>query len=404
MTHWRELFGFKPRLEDFAKTLIARARSNDGSPWVFDREGPTLKHPKGATLHLTNVFLEYCQADRALRPQLLRKCEGMMGQCLLEIPKLWGLAATNIFPVVRSVYDDVMLEIAARNDESKVLRRARWPFVGDLHLRLVYDHGDSLAQVSEEFLDTWGQAPDAVLARALDNLRALERPQWRKLDEYVFQLDSNVSYEESFLLVDAVVDALPFASSAVLMPANRGVLLTCNGSDVRALERLFERAEASLGENPWPLSATLLQRQAGRWVEFELPESARELYGAIQRVSLAITYNDQRDALQEHVGEAFYVGDYSLIRKSGPKDLKSWSSWTEGVPTYLPKTDFVVLGKTTGGDNHDLTMVSWPQLLETAGHRLQPTKEFPARFLVEGFVSDEEWTKLKRTGESVGGS
>lgn len=401
MINWRELLGLKPTVASFAQALIDRARARGDDKWQFDPEQSVLRHADAGTINLTNIFLEYSGAPRAARKDLLRKYEAMMQQGLTETPKLWELAAKHIYPAIRCVHDTMTLEIATRGDQARMPRTVSWPLGGDLMVRLVFDRGESLAHVQEDLAETWGQNLESLKTRALRNLAALPRPRWQALDDGVHQVVSEVSYEESFLLVNAVIDALPFAASAVLMPTNRGVLLACDGTDRRALQSMLAYAERSLRENPWPMAATMLHREAGEWREFVPTGELADIHAAVARLSIAITYNDQQVALQKHLGDGIFVGAYSLIKRGeGLETLRSWSSWTKDVPTLLPQTDLVVLGRPRTDGKHDMLMVSWAALVKSCGARMKQTAERPARFMVEEFPSDEEWQALALEGEA----
>lgn len=401
MFNWRELLGLKPTVASVAQSLIDRARAGGDDKWQFDVERSALRHPDGGTINLTNIFLEYSSAPKAARSDLLRKYQSMMQQMQDETPKLWELAAKHIYPSIRCVHDTMTLEIATRDGEGKMPRTVSWPLAGDLMVRLMFDRGESLAHVQEDLAETWGQNLESLKTRALRNLAALPRPQWQALGDGVYQAVSDVSYEESFLLVDAVIDALPFASSAVLMPTNRGVLLSCDGTDQNALRSMLGRAEQFLRENPWPMAATMMRREAGEWREFVPTGELADIHASLTRLSIAITYNDQQVALQKHLGDDVFVGTYSLIRRGdGPESLRSWSSWTKDIPTLLPETDLVILGRPRSDGKHDMLMVTWSALMQSCSGRMKPTAERPARFMVEGFPSDDEWQVLAREGEA----
>lgn len=400
MFNWRELLGLKPTVASLARSLIDRARARGDHKWRFDPEHLAIRHADDGAIHLTNMFLEYSNASPALRRDLLLKYDAMMQQIRAETPKLWQLAAKHIYPTIRSVHGTMSLEIATRKGDGKMPRTVSWPFAGDLIVQLAFDRGQSLAHVQEDLADTWGQTLEALKTRALANLAALPRPQWQALGDGVFQVVSDVSYEESLLLVNAVIDSLPFASSAVLMPTNRGVLLSCDGADPNALRTMLAHAERCLRENPWPMGATMLHREAGEWREFIPTGETARIHGSLTRLSSAITYNDQQVALQKHLGDQIFVGPYSLLRRGdGPDSLCSWSSWTKDVPTLLPQTDLVVLGRPRTDGKHDMLMVTWSALMKSCSARIKQTAERPARFMVEGFPSDEEWQVLAREGE-----
>jgi hypothetical protein len=402
MFNWRELLGLKPTVASFAQALIARARARGDYKWQFDAERSALRHAEDGTVNLANIFLEYSNAPRAVRKDLLSKYESMMQQAHVETPKLWELAAKSIYPSIRCIHDTVTLEISTRKvDGKKMPRTVSWPLAGDLMVRLMFDRGESLTHVQEDLAETWGQSLEALKARALANLAGLPRPQWQALGEGVYQVVSDVSYEESFLLVNPVIEALPFASSAVLMATNRGILLSCDGTDQNALRSMLGHAEKFLREHPWPMAATMLHRQEGEWREFVPTGELAEIHGSLTRLSNAITYNDQQVALQKHVGDDVFVGTYSLIRRGeGPDSLRSWSSWTKDVPTLLPETDLVILGRPRSDGKHDMLMVTWSALLQACGSRIKQTDECPARFMVREFPSEEEWQLLARDGEA----
>jgi hypothetical protein len=401
MFNWRELLGLKPTVASFAQALIDRARARGDRKWTFDAEHSAIRHADDGTINLINIFLEYSNAPRAVRKDLLSKYEAMMQQAQVETPKLWELAAKNIYPTIRCIHDTMTLEIAMRKGDASVPRTVSWPLAGDLMVRLMFDRGESLTHVQQDLAETWGQSLESLQKRALANLASLPRPQWQALGEGVHQVVSDVSYEESFLLVNAVVDALPFANTAVLMPTNRGVLLSCDGNDQNALRSMLGHAEKFLREHPWPMAATMLHRQAGEWREFVPTGELAEIHGSLARLSSAITYNDQQVALQKHLGDDIFVGTYSLIRRGeGPESLRSWSSWTKDVPTLLPQTDLVILGRPRGDGKHDMLMVTWAALMQSCGKRMKETTERPARFMVEEFPSEEEWQVLAREGEA----
>jgi len=400
MFNWRELLGLKPTLASLARALIDRARARGDDKWTFDPEHSALRGGDNVTINLTNMFLEYSNAPFMLRRDLLSKYDAMMQQTYIETPKLWELAAKNIYPSVRCIHDTMTLEIATRKGAGKLPRTVNWPLAGDLMVRLMFDRGESLTHVHEDLADTWGQSLESLQTRALANLAALPRPQWRELGEGVYQVVSDVSYEESFLLLKPVLDALPFAQSAVLMPTNRGVLLSCDGNDPNALRAMLGHAERFLREHPWPMAATMLHRQAGEWREFVSTGELAQIHGSLVRLNDAITYNDQQVALQKHLGDHVFVGTYSLIRRGdGPDSLRSWSSWSKDIPTLLPQTDLVILGRPRGDGKHDMLMVTWPALLQSCGGLLKQTDERPARFMVADFPSDEEWQTMARDGE-----
>jgi hypothetical protein len=360
---WRDLLGLRPRIEDFAGLLIRRA-SNDrsGATWTYDHSEKSLRSSGGAQINLVNIHLEYANASRARRGELLDKYLSMLTSSDREPPKLWSLAAEGIILAVRSKYDFMVPSIAGRAKPTSLNKGVTWPFVGDLCLRLLYDFGPSMAHVGEELLATWGQDEGAVRNQALKNLNSLQRPVWSPLEGGVYKLVSEVAYEESFLLIDGVVNQLSFAQSAVFMPLSRGVLLAADGRSEESLSAMLQTAFSALQNNPWPMSGTMLTRDNGHWSEFKTKGLTAQRARAVAALNLASIYKDQQEVLEKHfekIGEDIFVATFNLRQRGDDiAGIYSWSVWTEGVLTLLPRTDVVIFGRGAEAARESL-IVKW---------------------------------------------
>jgi hypothetical protein len=227
---------------------------------------------------------------------------------------------------------------------------------------------------------------------------------WNPLGNGVYKLVSEAAYEESLLLIDAVVDQLPFAPSAVLMPVNRGVLLAADGRSDEELSAMLQIAFSSLQSSPWPMSGAMLARDKGHWAEFKTEGIVAQRARAVAALSLTSIYQNQQTALEkyfEKTGEDIFVAAFSLRQRGDDiAGIFSWCVWTEGVLSLLPKTDAVVFGKGEEGNRESL-IVQWEQVMQVCGYYLQPTDEEPPRFRVSAFPTVEEWQQLKTVGESL---
>jgi hypothetical protein len=213
----------------------------------------------------------------------------------------------------------------------------------------------------------------------------------------VYAIESDVAYEETFLLLDAVVDALPFAATAVVMPVNRGVLLAADGRSVESVLEMMEEAFSALQNNPWPISGTALTRSDGQWIKLNADEALGPMAHAVESLGLASTYSAQQTALQEHYeksGKDVFVATFDL-RKRGDSlaTLYSYCTWTDGVSSLLPKSDVIAFVR---GDleQPEVLFVDWDAMHPICGHLLKSTSEDPPRFAVDAFPTNEQWTLL----------
>lgn len=401
---WRDWLGLMPNRDDFARRLMQVAQSRGSVGWTYDRPEAQLRRGEnGPRVNLVNLFGEYSHAKPAQRPVLFEKYLTLLLEQGREIPKLWELASKSLYPAVRSRYAALSIEIETRKTAKPFPPVVRWPLTDDLAIVLLYDFGPHMSQVSHEKADVWGQPPEALRERALQNLRALSRPHWEDLNDGAFQIRSEVAYEETFLLVDEVINTLPVAGAPVIGIPNRGVLLAADSNDAQAVRALIARARHSLRHAPWPLSGTLLIRPADGWKRFEAPPDLASPTQALERLSLALTYQEQQSALQkfaERIGDDIYVATFSLlVPKEEPDALISWCSWAQGVVSLLPRTDQIGFTRAPQTPQSETLMRPWAAVERVCGSRMRRTAEDPPRYRVDGFPSDEEWRQLKVAAE-----
>jgi hypothetical protein len=400
----RELLGFKPRMKDLAAQMLTQFARGGTGGWYFDAEQGMLRNGEQGTINLANIYLEYAQTARSKRGVLLQKYAAMGRIAALETPKLWAVAAKSIYPVLRSSFDLTVLAIEARAQSSEMINVVSWPWLGDLHIRLVYDFGMQLAMVNRETLNTWGQTDEAVRIRAMQNLSALDSPSWEALRGGAYRLHSEVSYEESLLLLDKVIDLLPFNSFAVCIAANRGILLAADSRSEPAMIALIAEATRCLQEKPWPMSATLCTRIDGQWQEYHATGAAAKPAGDLVRFNLSISYDGQSAALErlyEKTGVDIHVANFAMMRVASEDNaVRSWCSWSEGVYATLPKTDIVVLGRDDTHGPRDAILVDWTHVETWCAQHLRETEEDPPRFIVDSFPDEAQFAALKAVGRS----
>jgi len=402
---WREWLGMKPRIEGFASMLLETFEHAGKSGWTFDRKECVLRHEEGSMINLANIYLEYAKASRSQRRALLEKYAVLSQVSQRPIPALWELAAKSIYLVVRLRFDRTVTEIQTRGEtDAPWPPILQWPWLGDLEIRVAYDWGQHLSQVQASLAETWGQPHEAIRARALQNLSALPKPTWRELGSGVYRLETETSYQESLLLVDKVVNLLPFSNSVVCIPSNRGVLLAADRNAQQSLIAMFDEAIQNQQSKPWPLAGTAVERVSGIWHLF-LPQEGElaARAGDLQRIGEAITYNDQKamlEALYEKTKTDIFVATYGVVRRERDRNaIRSWCSWAEGVHSSLPKTDLIVFGREGPEGKCAPIYVPWERAVSLLGRYMTDAGESPPRYFVNRSFSDAEWVAL--TGEGV---
>ena len=395
-----DFLGGKTTEEKFARDLIAFARRAGSSGWEFVPADRSLRNPAGASISVVNIFLEYSQADRSQRPELIAKYADMMINSEREVPKLWTLAQKAIYPVLRWRDDGSTIEIDRRGTpKTSPHERIALPFHGETIIRIVYDFGPSWIQVTTGMADTWGVPLEEIHARALQNLRALERPRWAQRSPGLWQIESAVAYEESMLLRADVLDALDVRGDMLLLPSNRGVLLAAGSDDAAAIEALLDAAREHQLKSPWPLSTQVLRRCPGGFEAAALENRAATKQSTLKKIELASIYLDQKEALEkwlERTGRDIFVATYVLTEKEDDADTAtSYCTWTQGAHSWLPRTDMIALNRDVGREKFDTIFVPWSAASEICGARMRPLDEHPPRIEVADFPDAEEWRRLK---------
>lgn len=393
---WRTAIGLKPTPTDLALDLIKAAERHGLSGWQHDSANDAIRNGDHV-INLANIHLEYAAAPRVERRNLLQKYFAMLQTP--PVSKLWSLAQTKIYPLLRSRYDRVTIDIDNRRKKDPVPPRAARRFIGSIDQILGYDLGQTVSQVQIETLAEWGISLETAIDRALTNLHALPPPRWQPRAAAVWQLESPEGYTESLLQISRIFDQLPARGTPLVMIPNRGVLLATGSDEPEGVTALLAEARRSLQELPWPLCGELL-RIASTGIQTVVPSgSDANALTSIERLDLESVYAAQKTALENHceaIEDAVFVATYGLLGKKGdPSQLQSWCSWTQGVPTLLPTTDLIAFVWDLSGVRKT-ALVSWTTAAAIVGHYFKSTNEDPPRTRVDEFPNPVELADLQK--------
>jgi hypothetical protein len=98
-----------------------------------------------------------------------------------------------------------------------------------------------------------------------------------------------------------------------------------------------------------------------------------------------IWYALQQPHLQQWVGEDVHVAEAIATEADGGISMSA--TLVEGVPTLLPQVDVVVLvpkHAAARGSSDGSLLVEWDELVHRMGARMEPTTDFPPRWMVHG--------------------
>lgn len=394
------IFDFKPKLKIYADELTKALAQEGYTDWRFDPEQQTLFHGDGSIMNLVNLHTQYAAARRADRPALVDHAVAVCLSLHMQPPKDWSKAAEGLRLVVRSRYDMASMEVDADNPRTDVRSTVSWPLGGDLIMRLVYDFGRHVSHVATEHMETWGEPESVVKTRAMDNLAALPVRQWKELAADVFQIDPDIEFAESRMLLASVIARLPFKDRVAVIAPNRSILLAADSGSDDAMTTMLNEAIRCLQYKPWPMSGNVFIRQGDQWQMLERDGEIGKLLHVLDTLNMAGIYRDQKAAIESHnesIGRDVYVATFSVIERDG--SLSSWSAWTEDCVTLLPVTDVVVLGRHNGqAEPSEHLSVAWEDLRRVMGAKMHPNGFNPPCYFVDFFPDDAQWEELRKRG------
>lgn len=327
------------------------------------------------------AFTRPPDSERPLAERLLNLRPAVRDRSALEIAKLWQQAQ---FP------------------DGKPVATASRPLAADWVVCLAEDTPDSLALVNEPTLAEFGEPWEALLARAVDNLR-LTSGDWQPIRERgVVISNMDDAYDTSRILLPELWRGAGLGGRVVAMAPDRSLLMMARADDSTALEAMASIALARTRDESRHVSGIAITRDldddASSWTPFEAPDSVAPLFARVARWQRAGAYVDQTEALTkilEQRGEDIFVAKQLLMaeKDAPPGEFESIASWADGVVAWLPECDDVVFSfadKTT-------YRASWAQVRAAVPALMEATEYFPPRWRVTRAPTPEQLLAMGAT-------
>jgi hypothetical protein len=392
----------KPSIDLVAREAIALLRANGAQLAEFDPKMNEVRCERDghkSNIYLGNLFHEYSRAPRAERPAVLRKF--VLGNAIeaAEMPDTYEAAKSRLLPIVRTAADEAMGLLGAQRlsstPDEKPARLASLPLAGPFIVGLAFDTPNAIRRIDARQLESWQVGFERVLDDALQNLRGLpEHGGWQQIASGVWRGAWGDSYEPSRILLPDLIRRLDVADPVALMPV-RNALLVCSARNEAGLAVMSALAKAAIESEPRWLSLTPLALVGERWEVFTPPESCARAFAELALHDLAQTYAGQKnllDDLHQRRGTDIFVASATGVEKNGK--LLTYSVWTEGVDTLLPRTDLVVLSRVNDGKLAQSIFVPWDAAVAALSALMEPTEYVPSRFRARQFPDAEQWSAL----------
>ncbi|MHB1035022.1 MAG: DUF1444 domain-containing protein [Pirellulales bacterium] len=387
-------FSKPPSKDKFAAMLLERIkRAGESRTVVYDEDEFRLRASEkaGGILNLGNLYLEYCDAARAMRPAVLKKFVRVWFTHHRGMPDDFEDVRPDLLLSVqtRSGYELFTLELQLQGHEAP---DRPFTVLGEhFAVGLVYDLPETMSHITQKDLDKWGVTLYEAFEAGRENLAQLQfAVVGPEEGEGLWCSMAKDSYDAARILLVDVIRRFRVKGDIVAMIPNRETLLVTGADDLQGLKGMLNLATEAI-QQPRGISGIALGLVDGEWAPW-LPEDSHPLYWDFRKLqieSFGREYADQKqvlDKLHQAKGEDVFVASFSGMGRNGTEELFSFCVWGKDVLTLLPRADLVVFSE----EGRDPRMVSWDRAVETVGDMMEPMGMYPERYRVFEFPSDEQ--------------
>lgn len=289
---------------------------------------------EGGTMYLGNTFRDWLAYPQSEREAAL---DGAIAHVLEDKPDLsFEQAQALLLPLVRNLCD---MALASR-DIDEALRPASAPLGGPLSIHLAIDRPHSISIVQEKQLERWGRSFEGLMQKAIENLESRSPCRFERTDGGFFVSRFEDFYDASRLLVPRLFEQLELAGDPVAVAISRSCLVVTGSEETDHLIAMAQFVDQAMQDETRPISYAPLVWRDGAWSPFE-PQSPALAEVRTPTVKQRLwDYSKQADALNEERSSREVFIAKADARFEGD-ELQTWCTWTEGVPTLLPRTDYI---------------------------------------------------------------
>jgi hypothetical protein len=258
---------------------------------------------------------------------------------------------------------------------------------------IVYDQPDSMRSLGEDDLQNWGISYYEALEIARENLEGVGTSYGKIGDGLYAFLGDN--YHSSRLLLPNLISTLTVKGEPVALVPNRDTLLVTGTDDEVGLATMLAIAGKAM-EEPRPMSMVPVRFDGHEWVDW-LPDPRTPMYSQFKRAELEFMhglYADQAPLLEQlnsQNGVDEFVATFGALENKESDEIFSYATWSKGVRTSLPVTDRIAF---YDPERDKTGMAPWKNAVAVVGKLMTQTNDFPARFRVSEFPSDEEFKQM----------
>jgi hypothetical protein len=399
----------------FAGLVLQRLRSDGVTRAQFDGEHFAIRIFDGhgtvkTSIMLEKAFAEFMETAADQRNEVIYRYIAAARTAGSSLPTTLRRASYNILPRVapRFVLEEMEFNAHIRGLELSIPAASNSfstvPHIAisrDHCLTAVYDFPTHVVTLQCKSLLDWGTSFEDVLEIGMRNLTKISEEPFEELCEGLYVSPYSDNHDASrILLTDKIRSECRVKGEHVALLLNRDTLLIADSSIPAALQAAASVASTTMQE-PRPYSALPLVLDGNVWHDFQLNEfhPAYDDFSHMRLFAFADMYKRQKELLEsfhERTQQEVFAATCVVLKDPGTDELFSFGTWTEGVDTLLPESDYIVFVQPSKPENEQTTRCRFSRALQVVPHLLQDTGLYPQRYLVRGFPSEKEMRELSR--------
>jgi hypothetical protein len=318
-----------------------------------------------------------------------------------ERPKTLEEARPHLLPGVRDSFIYEALRLQAQLEGLKNPRPSGYALGSRLWLSSFLDYPNSTSVVTVSDIESWGSSSERCLELALENLAAKSKEGLVQTSEGIYHSPWHDCYDPARILLRDVLGPLDIKGDPVAFAPNWNHLLITGSEHLEGLGGCLIFAMKILAEEPRPMTPLPLVRRGGQWVDFDLPKghAVEPLLRKARVLELNRVYTDQAaliEKIHEKDGTDIYVAQFNGTYKKDTDDYDSWSVWSKGVVTLLPRTERVMFFDNDKPETEKIVAdVDWRIVSLQCAPLMKDAGFTPPRYLVESFPTPEQLEAMR---------
>ncbi|MFL6695519.1 MAG: hypothetical protein ACJ8GJ_00030 [Vitreoscilla sp.] len=380
--------------KSFAQKYLAAARAAGHADAVYDEAQFAVRFDGDDSTDvafLASPYARYCQTGRSQRAAALRE---MISSRQKNKAALQGAPCgpDQLLPVIRDrSHAWFVLMQLAENIPGASFDASRQIIGQDHAVSLVQDAPTAVRHLNAKELDGLQMTFADALIQAGHNLRRMSGDRWRKIAPHVYLGDWGDGYECSRILLPDLICRLDLPGRPVALTPCDGTLLVTSDRSAEGQLAIVDAALSAMDQGPRHICDEMLVLDDGVWRTFVSDDAQvlarhHELRTRIRKGR----YDQQKAMLDGRPGDIDgrpFVASYLAYK--GDEGVFSVATWSEGVESWLPKTDVIVFVRSPkDGVQPELVRVGWDIAFDyLAASMIAVPDVVPERFHVLEFPS-----------------